>query len=125
MGDASHFRSVLVNTARPLLLAAALSCGTVGGPSLAGPTRAEPTHAEPMYAAIAALPLEHLKLAYLGCDRAANEGTLDLPSFQRCGFVGDELLRRGFDGDFDRLIAWWRAEKVRVAGAEPPVASGR
>ena len=100
---------------RSLLLAAAVSAGALAGRATA----------EPMQVAVAALPLEHLKLAYLGCDRAANEGTLDVPSFQRCVFVGDELLRRGFDGDFDRLIAWWRAEKVRVAGAEPPVASGR
>jgi len=114
-----------VNTARSLFLAAAISCGTVAGPTLAGPTLAEPMPAEPMHAAIAALPLEHLKLAYLGCDRAANEGTLDLRSFQRCVRVGDELLRRGFDGDFDRLIAWWRAEKVRFASAEPSAAPGR
>jgi hypothetical protein len=109
-----------VNTVRSLLLAAAVTSG-----AFAGPTLAEPMHAEPMHVAIAALPLEHLKLAYLGCDRAATDGTLDLPSFQRCVFVGDELLRRGFDGDFDRLIAWWRVEKVRFARAEPPVAAGR
>ena len=120
MGDASHFRSVLVHTVRSLLLAAAVFSG-----AFAGPTLAEPMHAEPVHVAIAALPLEHLKLAYLGCDRAATGGTLDVPSFQRCVFVGDELLRRGFDGDFDRLIAWWRVEKVRFAGAEPRLAPGR
>ena len=95
-------------TVRSLLLALAVSGGALAG--RAG--------AEPMHVAVAALPLEHLKLAYLGCDRAATEGRLELAAFQRCAVVGDELLKRGFDGDFDRLLAWWRAEKGRLVRAE-------
>ena len=104
-----------MNTARSLFLAAAAFFGTFGGPE----------RAEPIHVAVAALPLDHLKTAYLGCDRAANEGALDLASFQRCVVVGDELLKRGFDGDLDRLLAWWRAEKVRFARAETATAPGR
>ena len=100
---------------RSLLLAAAVSAGALAGRATA----------EPMQVAVAALPLEHLKLAYLGCDRAANEGTLEMTAFQRCVVVGDELLKRGFDGDWDRLLAWWRAEKVRLPRAETTAPAGR
>ena len=45
--------------------------------------------------------------------------------FQRCTAVADELLKRGFDGDFDRMIAWWRLEKQRFAQAETEAAIRR
>ena len=39
--------------------------------------------------------------------------------------VGDELLERGFDGDLDRLLAWWRLEKPRFALARGEAAPHR
>jgi hypothetical protein len=44
---------------------------------------------------------------------------LDLATFQHCVAVADALLERGFAGDFDRMLAWWRLEKHRFAQAEP------
>ena len=89
-----------------LLLAAALALGAFAARS------------EPVHLAVAALPLDHLKMAYLACDRAATESALNPSDFQRCVVVGDELLKRGFGGDLDRLLAWWRIEKARFARAE-------
>ena len=93
---------------RPLLLSAA-SCLVL----LAGPAGAEP-----MCASVAALSLDHLKTTYLACDKAATEAVLDASTYQRCAVVGEELLKRGFDGDFERMLAWWRLEKQRFARTE-------
>ena len=73
---------------------------------------------------MAKLPLNDLKNAYLTCDRLATELGLSPSDFRRCAVVGDELLKRGFDGDLDRLLAWWRIEKVRFARAETTAAPG-
>ena len=89
----------------PLLLAAALPLLTLAGPA----------GADPMRLSVAALSLDHLKATYLACDKLATETLLAAGDYQRCALVGDELLERGFDGDFDRLLAWWRVEKVRFA----------
>ena len=74
--------------------------------------------AEPVPAATQALPLDRLKSVYLACDRAATQVVLDADIFSQCAIIGDELLKRGFDGDFERLLAWWRAEKARALRAE-------
>ena len=100
---------------RPLLVAATVSLGALVGP----------VHAEPVTLPVAALAIAELKTAYLSCDRAATESRLDPSSFQRCAAVGDELLQRGFDGDLDRLLAWWRVEQVRLARAEASAAPVR
>ena len=92
----------------PLLLAAALPLASLADAAAAEPTRT----------AVAALSLDHLKTSYLACDRAATEAVLDPLTYQRCAMVGDELLQRGFGGDFERMIAWWRVEKQRFARGE-------
>ena len=77
-----------------------------------------------LHPVFAALPLDQLKTAYLACDRAATQAALRSFDFQRCSVIGDELLQRGFGGDFDRLLAWWRIEKVRFAQAETGATPG-
>jgi len=52
----------------------------------------------------------------------AAETMLDAQTFNRCAIVGNELLKRGFNGDFERLLAWWRAEKAQAARAEASAA---
>ena len=99
--------------ARSLLLAAALCLGSLAARS------------EPLNLDLAKLPLHDLKNAYLTCDRIATELGLSPSDFRGCAGVGDELLKRGFDGDLDRLLAWWRIEKVRFARAETGAAPSR
>ncbi|MDO9166454.1 MAG: hypothetical protein Q7U13_10140 [Rhodoferax sp.] len=53
-----------------------------------------------------------LKAAYLRCDRAATERLLDLGEAANCSVIYEELLRVGFGGDFKRLLAWWRVERI-------------
>jgi hypothetical protein len=108
MGSVNRFLESAVNL-RTLLLAAALPLVSLPNPASAEPSRST----------VAALSLEHLKTSYLACDKTASETVLDLSAYQRCALIADELLQRGFDGDFDRMLAWWRAEKPRFAQAEP------
>ncbi|MEP7301134.1 MAG: hypothetical protein ABI699_06370 [Caldimonas sp.] len=82
-------------------------------------------HAQPMAASLEALPLDHLKSAYLACERASSERVLDGDSFAHCAGVGDALLQRGFGGDFDRLLAWWRSEKTKARQAQAKLAPPR
>jgi hypothetical protein len=53
-----------------------------------------------------------LKRAYLECDRASTTRLLALADAATCSQVHERLLKIGFDGDFNSLLAWWRAEKA-------------
>lgn len=61
--------------------------------------------------------IQALKATYLACDRATSASRMDPSVAGQCMSVSDELMRRAFEGDFDRLIVWWRAEKARAAQA--------
>ncbi|KWT76870.1 hypothetical protein APY03_5307 [Variovorax sp. WDL1] len=60
---------------------------------------------------LASVSVEALQRTYLECDRVATHTLLDLGSAAHCSMVAEELRQRVFDGDFDRLIAWWREHK--------------
>jgi hypothetical protein len=74
---------------------------------------AQPWHAQ--------LRLEQLKAVYLACDRRASTERLQVLDAQQCSVLAEALLQRGFAGDFDRLLGWWRTARhadaalVRVA----------
>ena len=68
-------------------------------------------------------PLRELETAYIECDRVTSQGRADTDTMTRCSQVGEELLSRGFGGDFDGMLAWWRAARERAgvgAGGAPP-----
>ena len=67
---------------------------------------------------VSALFLLQMRPRVRGEAPAATESVLDAATYQRCSAVGEELLKRGFDGDFERLLAWWRQEKPRFARTE-------
>ena len=56
-------------------------------------------------------PIDELKRVYLACDRAASRTVLDPSTAAHCSIVGEALQQRAFDGSFEQLLAWWRAEK--------------
>ena len=56
-------------------------------------------------------PVHLLKAEYLACDRAATQNRLPPGTAAYCSSVAEELLARGFEGDFERLVAWWRSQK--------------
>jgi hypothetical protein len=64
---------------------------------------------------IAELSVERLKAGYLACDHVSSQRALMHDEAQLCVEIADALKTRHFDGDFNRLIAWWRAEKERSA----------
>jgi hypothetical protein len=64
--------------------------------------------------------LDRLKTAYLVCDEQATQSVLDFGDAARCSQIAEALLKQVFDGDFERLLQWWRvakAERVRLAAA--------
>ena len=51
-----------------------------------------------------------LKRVYLACNRAVLDGWLDGAGVMQCSVVYEALKQRAFGGDFDRLLAWSRAQ---------------
>lgn len=63
---------------------------------------------------------DQLKSAFLVCDRAATRGQLDSVTIQQCSIIYEELKAQVFDGDFERLLAWWRLRPAAgVQDGEP------
>lgn len=62
-----------------------------------------------------------LQRVFLACDRAASRARLAMEDALQCSVVYEELKRRVFAGDDDRLLAWWRENRQ---GAEPRPAAG-
>lgn len=61
--------------------------------------------------------VERLKQDYLACAQSAQTRRLTHPEAAACSQVAEQLLRRAFDGDLDRLLDWWRVSRARVAPA--------
>ncbi|MBS0340014.1 MAG: hypothetical protein JSS56_05775 [Proteobacteria bacterium] len=53
-----------------------------------------------------------LMAAYLGCERVVAERLLDTGEAADCSVIYEELLKVGFDGDFERLLTWWHAVRL-------------
>lgn len=89
-----------------------LAATMVALPLLASPARGDPNRI-----AAETLQVDALKAAYLACDRDTSRDRMEPATASRCMAISSVLMRRAFEGDFDRLIAWWRAEKARAAHA--------
>lgn len=57
-------------------------------------------------------PFVKLEKTFWICDHAATKGMIDINQAAVCGSITDELRREKFDGDFEKLLAWWRLNKV-------------
>lgn len=66
------------------------------------------------------VPVDQLKVMYLQCERQAAGAVLDPADAAQCSMVNEELLARGFDGSFSRLLAWWREERVNLGVCTDP-----
>lgn len=49
-----------------------------------------------------------LKRLVVQCDAAAGREMLDMGSAAACSLGYEALLRRGFGGDFQAMLVWWR-----------------
>jgi hypothetical protein len=58
-----------------------------------------------------------LENAFWACDVAATRDALPLSAGAQCAIVSDALKERRFEGDFERLLAWWRDNKAREHAA--------
>jgi hypothetical protein len=87
-----------LSSMRPPLAAALLAC------SAAGAAATE----------LRTLPVPELQRLYLACNREAERGLLSAGDAAACSLTYEELLRRGFGGDFKRLLACWQAERAAL-----------
>lgn len=69
------------------------------------------------------VPVDQLKAMYLRCERSAASGLMDLGDAAQCSTVEAELLGRGFDGDFSRLLQWWREARRGASACTDPRAT--
>jgi hypothetical protein len=53
------------------------------------------------------LTLDELKRSYLACERASMTRVLRFAEAAQCSIVYEALKVRAFDGDFEKLRAWW------------------
>ena len=61
------------------------------------------------------VPIAALKTAYLLCGRSAMKGELNTSEIMQCSVVYEELKLRAFDGDFEKLRAWSKAQSDQMA----------
>jgi hypothetical protein len=66
--------------------------------------------------------VDKLKTAYLNCASRSEREVLDPGTARTCSLAAEELLQRGFAGNFEQLLAWWRSARERSERAvtEPP-----
>jgi hypothetical protein len=69
------------------------------------------------------VPVDQLKNMYLQCERQASSSALDAGDAADCSMVSEELLARAFDGDFSRLLQWWRTERAAASVCNDPGAT--
>jgi hypothetical protein len=61
------------------------------------------------------LPAHCLKAILHECGAVASRSLLDFGSAAMCSIGYEALLKQGFNGNFQALLAWWRSERP-----EPP-----
>lgn len=57
------------------------------------------------------LPQYCLKALFMQCAAQANRQVLDFDNAATCSIGYEALLKRGFSGDFQALMAWWRTQR--------------
>jgi hypothetical protein len=67
------------------------------------------------------MPVEELKKDYLKCDRLSSSTLLDFETAAYCSTVNETLLARGFNGDFNEMLKWWRSARSEC-GDDPDCA---
>ena len=77
-------------------------------------TAAFAAQAQPPASPLRAQPIGQLKETYLDCDRQTQVRLIPFADAAECSIVADELLARGFGGDFNQLLAWWRSQRQRA-----------
>ena len=104
--------------ALPILLAAALLAAVPPASAAPGPCQIAVEEADPLadrvelLAEYERLPQHCLKAIFHECTSAAGSTLMDFASAAMCSLSYEALLKQGFGGSFQALLAWWRAERV-------------
>jgi hypothetical protein len=56
--------------------------------------------------------IAELEKTFWQCEQAASTGMIDAAMAAYCDAVADELKKRKFGGDFERLLQWWQQNKL-------------
>jgi hypothetical protein len=91
---------------RPASLATLLATSTVALALLASATAVCATSPD-----LSRVDSGELERAFWDCDARATRELLSAGDGALCVMVSDALKDRLFDGDFDLMLAWWRASK--------------
>ena len=103
---------IRLHTSAACVLAAAAG---IAAAQDATPVVAMPGSRERLLAAFDAIADGPLRAMFLQCARDSSERMLGLDEAVPCAMAWDALLKRGFNGDIDALLAWWRAHRNDVA----------
>ena len=89
------------------------ACATLGTPAMAQSLSKVDFNAprSQVAAELAEVPTTQLRRVYLACAHESNRRLLEPGEAMVCTMVGDTLLARDFDGDFNALLAWWQANR--------------
>lgn len=71
-----------------------------------------PTDRAAALAQFEAQPRHCLEAVVRECTAAAGAALLDPGSAAACSFGYEALLKKGFGGNFQAMLAWWRSEQV-------------
>jgi len=93
-----------------------VACAMLGA-AQAGQATAASAATRPSHSQLDTATVDQLKRTYLECEKGATERMLDSGEAALCSMVHEALKERGFGGDFERMLAWWRSERSAVATA--------
>jgi len=93
--------------ASALAVATMLACS--GGSGLAEELRVEQSTVETR---VGTGKWAELEKTFWICDHAATKAVVDVNQAVVCGAITDELRREKFDGDFEKLLIWWRLNRA-------------
>jgi hypothetical protein len=60
------------------------------------------------------MPEAALRQAFLRCDREASRRMMDFAEGVHCAVAWDTLLRRDYAGNVDKLLDWWRKQRIEA-----------
>lgn len=89
--------------------------------AISGPSALQCAHPAQAFVRLQRLGDAELKALYLACTRVSEERRLSFDEAAGCSVAAEMLKVRVFDGDFDALLAWWRASRDKHSTADAQV----
>lgn len=77
------------------------------------------TSRDQLLAAFDHMPRPQLEQLFMRCDAESSRSVLGFGEGVLCAMAWDALLKSGFSGDVQALLAWWRAQRQAQTEASP------